>query len=261
MDGTVRTGAWWHDPWWRWGVLAVVAITLVALPVGFIWMPSAAGGIGAEGLWAGICRAAGVPQRRWGRPVASTGAPNTGVVLVALAHTATADSGHGATLALQRCSMCHGDHGIAQADAPNLAGQHPEVIEKQLADYRHADRSSSIMQAMAGALSDADVADLAAYYTALPPKPPAAVRDAPPALVRVGDAMRNIAACASCHGGTGRKLGAPWLDGLPRAYLAGQLTAFAAGTRHNDSHAQMRNMARRLSGAEIDALATWYAGR
>jgi cytochrome c553 len=56
--------------------------------------------------------------------------------------------------------------------------------------------------------------------------------------------LRNIAPCIACHGGTDHKLGAPWLEGMPRQYLVVQLNEFQKETRRNDSHAQMRNMAR-----------------
>jgi cytochrome c553 len=80
-------------------------------------------------------------------------------------------------------------------------------------------------------------------------------------LVRVGDPLRNIAPCIACHGGTDHKLGAPWLEGMPRAYLVVQLNEFQKETRRNDSHAQMRNMARAMSAREIDELADFYARR
>jgi cytochrome c553 len=80
-----------------------------------------------------------------------------------------------------------------------------------------------------------------------------------PALVRVGDPMRNVAPCASCHGGIEQKPGAPWMEGMPKDYLVAQLKAFASGARSNDSHAQMRNMARSLTDKEIDDVAGFYA--
>jgi cytochrome c553 len=46
---------------------------------------------------------------------------------------------------------------------------------------------------------------------------------------------------------------------MPKAYLTDQLVAFASGTRRNDSHAQMRNMARQMTVKEIDEVATFYA--
>jgi cytochrome c553 len=78
-------------------------------------------------------------------------------------------------------------------------------------------------------------------------------------FVKTGDPMRNIAPCAACHGGIERKLGTPWLEGMPREYLAQQLTAFASGERHNDSHKQMRNVARGMTPGEISDVSEFYA--
>src|SRR6185295_20162476 len=82
-----------------------------------------------------------------------------------------------------------------------------------------------------------------------------------PALVRVGAPLRNIAPCASCHGGVERKIGTPWLEGMPKRYLEEQLHAFVSGTRHNDSHAQMRNVVRHMTKQEIEDVADYYARR
>ena len=82
------------------------------------------------------------------------------------------------------------------------------------------------MQALARNLSDRDIADLAAYYDSLPKARTAPARydeTNAPALVRVGDPLRNIAPCIACHGGIDHKLGAPWLEGMPKAYLLAQL--------------------------------------
>ena len=51
---------------------------------------------------------------------------------------------------------------------------------------------------------------------------------------------------------------AAWLEGQPAAYLRAQLEAFASGARHNDISEQMRNVARRMTPAEIDAAARYY---
>ncbi len=259
-----------RNPWFGWSLLSVCGLTVAAVLVGFIWLPSVQGDFNAQGLWASICRAAGVPIA-WGdsgtRAAAVQGQRTTTVVLLAaMARPAAGDAaGRGATLALQQCTMCHGARGVSASNAPNLAGQHAEVVIKQLADYRRGDRPSSVMQAMAGKLSDGDVLDLAAYYATLPRARAlpgsSGSGAAEPKLVRVGDPMRNIAPCASCHGAASHKLGAPWLEGMPGDYLAAQLAAFESGLRRNDSHAQMRNMARRLSAAEMAELADFYARR
>jgi cytochrome c553 len=258
----------WSNPWFRWSTVWLCVLTVLSLLVGFVLLPSVQGDFSRQGIWASICRAAGVPgnwsdSREGG---AKTGPRSTNVVITqTMAKSGSSDAiGRGATLAVQQCSMCHGAQGMSEANAPNLAGQYPEVVIKQLHDYKRGDRSSSIMQALARNLSDRDVDDIAAYYDSLPKARSAAARyDEPgaPALVRVGDPMRNIAPCIACHGGTDHKLGTPWLEGMPKEYLLVQLRSFHAGTRHNDSHAQMRNMARQLSASEIEQVADFYARR
>jgi cytochrome c553 len=57
--------------------------------------------------------------------------------------------------------------------------------------------------------------------------------------------------------------GGPILPALaqPAAYTSAQLQAFRAGERRNDADRVMRELARRLSDADIAALADYYAGR
>ena len=161
--------------------------------------------------------------------------------------------------------MCHGAQGMSVANAPNLAGQYPEVVIKQLQDYKRGDRASAIMQALARKpVATGDIADIAAYYDSLPKARTAPARydeTSAPALVRVGDPLRNIAPCIACHGGIDHKFGTPWLEGMPKEYLLVQLKDFASGARRNDSHAQMRNMARLMPTAEIEQVAEFYARR
>ena len=256
----------WRNAWFRWSVGGVLAIALLSAAVGFVWLPSVQADYAAQGLWASICRAAGVPAS-WA-PVSLTRAPGSPGTLViadpAVLHKARPEQiGRGATLALQ-CTMCHGARGVSQANTPNLAGQYPEVIYKQLRDYQSGQRRSAVMQAMVGPLAERDLRDLAAYYAFLPRPTVSLVRSDSarvPALVRVGDPMRNIAPCASCHGGIDQKPGSPWLEGMPDAYVQAQLRAFAAGERSNDSHAQMRNVVRQMAPAEIAEVARYYASR
>jgi len=252
------------NPWFRRSVLGLAALALGSILVGFVWLPSAQGDFSAQGLWASICRAAGVPASWGGAGAVRVGASSTDVVLDRrMADAAPADAiGRGATLALG-CTMCHGAQGMSASDAPNLAGQYPEVVIKQLRDYRSGKRSSPIMEALARGLNDAQIADLAAYYAYLPKarNKPTTYADDLPLLVRDGAPLRNIAPCIACHGSVDQKLGAPWLEGMPRAYLASQLVRFRAGERRNDSHAQMRNMARAMTNEEIGEVAAFYARR
>ena len=158
--------------------------------------------------------------------------------------------GRGATLALN-CTMCHGAQGMSTSNAPNLAGQYPEVVIKQLEDYKSGKRASPIMEALRKNLSERDIADLAAYYAYLPKArtAPTTYDESLPALVRVGAPLRNIAPCISCHGGVDQKLGAPWIEGMPKDYLVAAVAGVSqSGRRRNDSEAQMRNVVRADDG-------------
>ncbi|MFP5391992.1 MAG: c-type cytochrome [Gammaproteobacteria bacterium] len=253
----------WSNPWVKISSLALLALTVLSFLIGFGWLPSAQPDFAAQGLWASICRAAGLPDR-WGPESTPARAEvvATNVVLVpklAAPGSSTA-VGRGATLALN-CTMCHGAQGMSRSDAPNLAGQYPEVIIKQMLDYRSDKRQHPLMVGLAKNLSEQDIADLAAYYASLPKArtAPTTYDETLPALVRVGDPMRNIAPCISCHGGVDQKIGAPWLEGMPKPYLVQQLVAFRSGQRHNDGLLQMRNVARPMTDKEIDDVAAFYA--
>lgn len=66
------------------------------------------------------------------------------------------------------CSACHGANGISTNDIwPNLAGQKEAYLVAQITAFRGGERKNPMMSPMAAALSDADIADLAAYYSSL----------------------------------------------------------------------------------------------
>lgn len=166
------------------------------------------------------------------------------------------------------CAACHGGRGIGETeDVPNVAGQNALYTFKQLQDYKAKLRPNPIMVEAVSALSDRDMADLAAFYAAQ--KPPAR-RAAPPAeavarLVSIGDGGRLIPACDSCHGARGAGnpgfYGVPTLQNQNARDIQTQLAAFKAGDRGNDVYRVMRDVAKQLSEAEIAALAAYYAGK
>src|SRR5215470_2314607 len=79
-----------------------------------------------------------------------------------------ADIKAGRQKALQ-CQTCHGLDGQAKLpDAPNLAGQTDVYLAKALKDYRGGARKNDMMSLVVRNLTDADIADLAAYYAAIP---------------------------------------------------------------------------------------------
>jgi cytochrome c553 len=250
----------------RWFTVSVGGTFLVfvfSFVVGFIWLPSAQDENAFRGVWNAMCGAAGAP-RGWlistDAPVTASHPTSTVVVTPDLLarRSAVLGVGRGATLAL-KCTMCHGTRGVSSADIPNLAGVDATSIYKQMRDFQSGARASAVMKPLVADLGDQDLRDLSVFYASLPR---GSARDlgAAPDIVAVGAPMRNIAPCGSCHGGMDSKLGAPWLDSQPRAYLKAQLEAFHHGTRRNDIGEQMRNVARNMTDAEIDAAAEYYAG-
>jgi cytochrome c553 len=69
------------------------------------------------------------------------------------------------------CAACHGANGIATIKTyPNLAGQNKEYLVSSLKAYKAKQRNggmAAIMQAQAAALTDADMQNLAEYYSTL----------------------------------------------------------------------------------------------
>ena len=67
------------------------------------------------------------------------------------------------------CVGCHAIPGYRSSypmvySVPMIRGQSAKYIENALNGYRSGDRSHPTMRAIAGSLSDQDIADLAAYY-------------------------------------------------------------------------------------------------
>jgi cytochrome c553 len=252
-----------RDSWFTVSTGITIALVVLAVAVGFVLLPYAQANLQFAGVWDAICGAAGVPRVG---SVASPVAPDLKLSQVVmtpdLLRRPSADQiGRGATLA-QECAICHGPTGVSRADSPNLAGQYGAAVFKQLVDFRTGARINAVMTPFAVKMSEDDMRDVAAYYAYLPRLPgyhPA--NEAPPALVINGAPLRGIAPCGACHGGIENKAGSPWLEGQPRAYIRSQLDAFASGARHNDISEQMRNVARRMTPEEIDAVATYYAAQ
>jgi cytochrome c553 len=68
------------------------------------------------------------------------------------------------------CTGCHGVNGVSSNPMwPNLAGQQEGYLVKQLQAFREGVRNDPLMTPMAKTLSDADIDNLAAYYSSLHP--------------------------------------------------------------------------------------------
>lgn len=185
------------------------------------------------------------------------------------------------------CSACHGSNGISAVDSyPNLAGQHADYIIKQLQNFKSGERQNVMMASMAAALSDEDMADLAAYYTnftrdgkplaptaddttvatevAVPVRTaPAKVAYVPDAtagkgLYELGDEARGITACIACHGkdGYSEVLINPNLAKQHPEYIEKQLNHFKDTSRKN---AIMNQISANLTAADIANIGAYFA--
>ena len=164
------------------------------------------------------------------------------------------------------CAACHGEAGRSVAPTfPNLAGQPAEYLQKQLTDFAKGRRTNEAMTAALAQVPRSDFPTLVVYYTAESPAP-GRIGDATLAatgrsIFEEGDWPAGIPPCQSCHGerGAGSER-YPRLAGQHSAYTLQQLADFKAGTRHNDPRRVMREIAGRLSEAQMKALAEYLAG-
>jgi cytochrome c553 len=191
-------------------------------------------------------------------------------LLLALAgvfSTAHAQDAQSGSTKVQMCIGCHGIVGY-QADfpqvykVPKIAGQDARYIASALTAYRAGDRKFPTMRSVAAALSDQDIADIAAYYSKLgkPDGPVPAALETP-----VPDKIRSsVATCVSCHGAN---FSTPTDGSIPR--LAGQYADYlqialksyqVEGNPHfGRANAVMGAMAKPLKDDTIDEIASYLA--
>ena len=170
------------------------------------------------------------------------------------------------------CIACHGREGATGGTAyfPRLAGKPAGYLFNQLVSFRDGRRFNSDMTHLVQHLSDDYLREMAGYFAALDLPYPAVTdrTDASAAtlargkmLAQEGDAARNIPACVQCHGAalTGVQPGVPALVGLPRLYLSSQLGAWLTDDRHALAPDCMAQVGRKLTTADINAVASWLA--
>ncbi len=186
-------------------------------------------------------------------------------LLSAMGAYAAGDAAKGATIATTVCVACHAADGNSVMTAnPKLAGQHAEYITKQLKNFKAGTRANPVMGPMANTLSDDDVANLSAYFSAQASKAGAAKSNGPGSegekIYKGGVAGKGVPACAACHGanGAGLPIQFPRLAGQHAEYTTNQLKAFRSGERANAP--MMKTIAAKMSDQEIAAVADYVQG-
>jgi len=169
----------------------------------------------------------------------------------------------------QVCKECHTVAGIGSpsGDKPNLTLQSPDYIHQQLWKFREDIRPSSQMGQTATKISEQDIANVAAYFGALPPV--AVVRDVDAAAAQRGAAIAQnglpdvgVPSCVTCHGSepTQEIEILPRLNGQNYAYLKERLDQFA-GERGENLYAlsPMNKFASRMTDEQRDDVAAWFS--
>jgi cytochrome c553 len=188
------------------------------------------------------------------------------VAMAAVAPTALAQD---AAAGEKKAAMCIGCHGIPGYQAsfpqvhrvPMISGQNAKYIVASLQAYKKGERRHPSMRGLAGSLTDADMADLGAFYEQHG-GPAAPVADTPPAPSAEVAALLAKGACASCHGANYNKPidGAyPKIAGQHADYLYVALKAYktegnpAVGRANGIMAGQVKN----FTPAELKAMARY----
>lgn len=174
------------------------------------------------------------------------------------AKSAFADAEAGRQMA-QVCVACHGPGGNSTNPAvPTLAAQPQQFIVTQLFMFREGKRIDAQMSPFAAKLSNANLNDLAAYFSAQPLVPTA--RAIAPDKAAAGRRIAEQHNCVACH--AANLMGQqhiPRLAGQQAEYLRTQLRGFKASTRF-DMDGNMTSAAQALTDADIEILADYLSG-
>ena len=169
-----------------------------------------------------------------------------------------------------KVAMCIGCHGIMDYKTnfpevyhvPKIAGQNAKYIETVLGEYKKGTRKHPSMRGIAGSLTEQDIADVAAYYTALGEIKGAPELPAPRAASADVTALLQKGACVSCHGDNFSKPidpSYPKIAGQHPDYLYVALKAYRDNTNATWGRGNpiMAGMAKQFSNAELKAMAQY----
>jgi cytochrome c553 len=187
---------------------------------------------------------------------------------VLLGLTGTVQAGGDAAVGKEKSAMCGACHGADGNSAvptfPSLAGQAEGYLTKQIKDFKSGARKDPVMSGQAAAIDDADIPNLAAYFSSQK-RNPNTVTDADLAargqkLYLGGNMATGVPACSACHGPTGNgnpAAGFPSLSAQHAAYVTTQLQRFKSGERENQ---MMNGTVARMSDDEMKAVAEYITG-
>ncbi len=160
----------------------------------------------------------------------------------------------------QTCLGCHGAPGLRNPgpvyEIPMIGGQHSSYIISALKAYKTQERGHPTMRAQAANLSDADMADIGAFFASMDGNSRPGLSNK--ALVAKG--KEKAAACAACHGATGdaESDAFPKLAGQYKSYLIQALKDYRSGDRNN---LIMSGQVKGLTIEDIKALSAYFSSQ
>ena len=165
------------------------------------------------------------------------------------------------------CQGCHGvDGNSTDEQIPKLAGQYEDYISKQLRNYQAGTRSHQLMNSMAAAISDEDLADISSYFAhqAKMKGNGSTASERGKLLFLKGNIADMVMNCVGCHGASGKGLVPdapmfPVIGGQHKAYLLKQLIEFKQDDRVNSPNAIMNKTVKSLNDADLEALAEYLS--
>lgn len=182
------------------------------------------------------------------------------------------DADSGSQLAQEQCVRCH--HPRGDSDEPEqarIAGQNAPYLTLQLYALRAGARPSETMNPIAAELSDQDIADLAAFWSAAEPAGSAwdgqdeTATERGRSIFEDVDAAAGQIACAVCHGTQGQgvaDLVIPRIAGQAPVYLRAILAEFAAVPDFGmPAPNAMHIVASALSDDDVDAIVAYLASQ
>jgi cytochrome c553 len=175
-----------------------------------------------------------------------------------------------AKMGAKKNAMCIGCHSIVGYQAsfpevhkvPKIAGQGAKYIASALNAYKKGERKHPTMRGVAASLTDQDIADLSAFYSASGVVEGTAALAAAPAATGHAAELLAKGNCVSCHGNS---FSAPIDPSYPR--IAGQHNDYllvALKSYKNESSAQvgrsnaiMGGVAKQFSNADLKEIANY----
>jgi cytochrome c553 len=157
------------------------------------------------------------------------------------------------------CAACHGPEGNSVIPAnPSIAAQPAQFISTELFQFREGNRKDAQMTPMAANLTNAEMNELAAYFSKQ--KAAAPSHKTAPENAAVGPKLAQQFNCVQCHGPA--LLGQqhiPRLAGQQHQYLLTQLRGFKTRTRA-DLDGNMTAATEPLTDKDIEILADYLSG-